>query len=50
MAIDEDRFCVRRKIHINFLEDQIEKWFFLPTARRLAREELTQREKEMNWG
>jgi len=50
MTIDSDRFNVPRKLHIHFLEDQIEKWFFLPTSRRWARGELTQRRKEMDRG
>ncbi len=47
MAIDSDRFQVPREIHIRFLEAQIEKWFFLPTSRRWAREEITQRRIEI---
>jgi len=46
MAIDSDRFNVPRKIHINFLEDQIETWFFLSPSKELARKELTHRKKE----
>jgi len=47
MAIDSDRFQVPREIHIRFLEAQIEKWFFLPTSRQWAREEITQRRIEI---
>jgi HD superfamily phosphodiesterase len=47
MAIDSDRFRIPRTIHINFLEEQIEKWLFLPTSRKLAREEIDRRRKEM---
>ena len=45
MAIDSDRFNVPRKIHINFLEDQIETWFFLSPSKELARKELAHRKK-----
>lgn len=47
MVIDSDRFQVPREIHIRFLEAQIEKWFFLPTSRQWAREEITQRRIEI---
>jgi hypothetical protein len=47
MAIDSARFHIPRIIHINFLEEQIRKWFFLPTSRKLAGEEINRRRKEM---
>jgi hypothetical protein len=47
MAIDSDRFRIPRTIHINFLEEQIEKWLFLPTSRKLAGGEIDRRRKEM---
>jgi hypothetical protein len=50
MVIDSNRFNVPRKIHIRFLEDQIEKWFFLLSARVMAQRELNRRKKEIDRG
>lgn len=46
MAIDLDRFHIPRRNYLNFLEGQIEKWFFLSDSRQLASGELAQRRKE----
>jgi len=48
LAIDMDRFRISRTSRLNFLEDQVEKWFFFPTSRKLATGELARRRKEMN--
>lgn len=47
MTIDSDRFLIPRKIHVDFLEEQIEQWFFLPASRQLARQEIERRRKEI---
>jgi len=44
--IDLERFSISRRKALLFLEEKIEEWFFLPTARLLARKELAQRKKE----
>jgi len=31
---------------IRYLEEKIERWFFLPTARQLAMEEIARRRKD----
>lgn len=46
MAIDVDRFRTRRGDYLGYLEKHIEKWFFLPASRQLAKEELAQRRRE----
>jgi HD superfamily phosphodiesterase len=46
MAIDVNRFCARRRDYLGYLERHIEKWFFLPASRQLAKEELAQRRRE----
>ena len=46
VAIDSDRFRVSRSSRLDFLEEQIEKWFFLPKSRQLAQEELARRRRE----
>jgi HD superfamily phosphohydrolase YqeK len=46
MAISSDWFHIPRRIHLDFLEEQIGRWFFLATARKLAREEMDRRKKE----
>ena len=46
MAISSDWFHIPRRIHLDFLEEQIGRWFFLATARNLARAEMDRREKE----
>lgn len=48
MAIDSKRFNVPMETHIRFLKDQIDKWFFLPTARMMARKESARRKGEMD--
>jgi len=47
LAVDLDRFHIARRSRLDFLEEHIEKWLFLPAARQLAREELAQRKKEI---
>lgn len=46
LAVDLDRFRIDRGSRLDFLEEHIGKWFFLPTARRLAREALARRNRE----
>ncbi|MGO8989676.1 MAG: HD domain-containing protein [bacterium] len=46
MSIDSDRFQITKMTYIRYLEKKIDQWFFLPTSRRLAREELARRKKE----
>ncbi len=46
LAIDMDRFRISRISRLNFLENQVEKWFFLATSRQLATGELVRRRKE----
>ncbi len=46
MAIDVNRFRTRRQNYLGYLERHIEKWFFLPASRQLAREELARRRRE----
>jgi HD superfamily phosphodiesterase len=46
MAIDLNRFHVDRGDYLRYLERHIEKWFFLPASRQLAREELARRRRE----
>ncbi len=48
MSIDSDRFQINKMAYIPYLEERIDHWFFLPTSRRLAREELARRKKEVN--
>ena len=40
LAIDAERFKIDRTGHVNWLEQQIEPWFFTETGKILAREEL----------
>jgi hypothetical protein len=40
MGIDADRFQINRNRHADWLEKQIEPWFFTETGKKLAREEL----------
>jgi hypothetical protein len=40
MGIDADRFQINRSHHADWLEKQIEHWFFTETGKKLAREEL----------
>jgi HD superfamily phosphodiesterase len=40
MGIDADRFQINRIRHADWLEKQIEHWFFTDTGKELAREEL----------
>jgi HD superfamily phosphohydrolase YqeK len=46
MAISSDWFRIPRRIHLDFLEEQIGRWFFLATARNLARAEMDRRKKK----
>jgi HD superfamily phosphodiesterase len=46
MAIDVNRFRTRRGDYLSYLERHIEKWFFLPASRQLAKEELARRRRE----
>jgi hypothetical protein len=46
MAISSDWFHIPRRIHLDFLEEQIGRWFFLATARNLARAEMGRRKEE----
>jgi HD superfamily phosphodiesterase len=46
IAIDLNRFHVLRGDYLSYLERHIEKWFFLPASRQLAREELARRKRE----
>jgi hypothetical protein len=46
MAIDVNRFRTRRRDYLGYLERHIEKWFFLPASRQLAKEEVAQRRRE----
>jgi HD superfamily phosphodiesterase len=48
MAIDLNRFHIHQGDYLSYLEGHIEKWFFLPASRELAREELAQRRRESN--
>jgi len=48
LAIDMDRFQISRISRLNFLEKQVEEWFFLSASRQLARKELAQRRNEKN--
>jgi HD superfamily phosphodiesterase len=48
LAIDMDRFRTSRISRLNFLEKQVEEWFFLSASRQLARKELAQRRNEKN--
>ena len=40
LAIDAERFQIDISSHVNWLEQQIEPWFFTETGKKLAREEL----------
>ena len=46
MSIDSDRFQITKMTYIRYLEKKIDRWFFLSTSRKLAREELVRRKKE----
>jgi HD superfamily phosphodiesterase len=46
VEIETGRFRISRRKFLNFLEGKIEQWFFLPTSRQWAREELVRRRKE----
>ncbi len=50
VAIDSDRFQVSRESRLRYLEEQIEKWLFLPASRQLAGEELARRRREKEGG
>jgi len=47
LAIDLDRFGVSEGDYLNYLEEQIDRWFYLPISREWARKELALRRKEM---
>ncbi len=40
LAIDAERFNIEKGVHAHWLEQQIERWFFTETGKKLAREEL----------
>lgn len=40
LAIDVERFNIDKNVHVNWLEQQIEPWFFTETGKKLAREEI----------
>lgn len=46
-AIETDRFHVPRPKYLNFVEVVIDLWFLTSTAKKIAREELIRRRKEM---
>lgn len=46
VEIETGRFHISRRKFLNFLEEKIEQWFFLPTSRQWAREELFEEEKK----
>jgi len=40
LVIDAERFNIDKNVHVNWLEKQIERWFFTETGKKLAREEI----------
>lgn len=40
LVIDAERFNIDKNSHVNWLEEQIEPWFFTETGKKLAREEV----------
>ena len=46
MAIDLNRFHIRRQDHLLFLEASIEPWFLTPTGKGLAKKEILLRKKD----
>ena len=46
MAIDVNRFRTHRGDYLGYLEKHIEKFFFLPVSRQIAKEELARRRRE----
>ena len=46
VAIDLERFHVPRGDYLNYLENCVEKWFFLSVSRQLASQELARRRAE----
>ena len=50
MAIDLDRFRVPRTNYLNFLGKIINEWFLTPTAREMAKREMTSRRREKELG
>jgi hypothetical protein len=40
LVIDAERFNIDKNVHVNWLEKQIERWFFTETGKKLAREEV----------
>lgn len=47
MSVDPDRFQISKRAYISLLAERIDHWLILPTSRRLAREELARRKKEV---
>jgi HD superfamily phosphodiesterase len=46
ISLYSDLFQITKKTYIRFLEKKIDQWFYLPTSRELAREEVVRRKKE----
>ena len=46
ISLYSDIFQITEKTYIRYLEGKIDQWFFLPTSRKLAREEMARRRKE----
>lgn len=46
-VIETDRFHIPRPKYLNFVEVVIDPWFLTSTAKKIAREELIRRRKEM---
>ena len=40
LVIDAERFNIEKNRHVDWLEQQIEPWFFTETGKKLAREEI----------
>jgi len=48
--IDCARFGLRPALHLAWLEERVERWFFTATGRRLARDEIAARALELGGG
>jgi len=46
VKIETERFHISKVNFLNFLEKKIKKWFFLPSSKQWARQELIKRRKE----
>lgn len=46
VSIDHKRFGIERDAYLGYLENMIERWFFTPEAKRMAREALAEAKKE----